>query len=43
MPRFTGEIGSDGDVGTTARSYLRQIAAWERMTKLEENQRALGL
>ena len=39
---FSGEDG-DGDLGTTARSYLRQVAAWERMTKLGCNQQALVL
>ena len=43
VPKFTGEIGGDADVGSSARSYLRQVAAWERMTKLEASQRALVL
>ena len=43
VPKFTGECSGDGDVGTSARSYLRQIAAWERMTKLDVDQRALVL
>ena len=39
---FSGE-DADGDLGTSARSYLRQVAAWERMTKLTSNQQALVL
>ena len=42
IPTFSGEDG-DRDLGTSARSYLRQVAAWERMTKLASNQQALVL
>ncbi|OLP97775.1 Copia protein [Symbiodinium microadriaticum] len=42
IPSFNGE-GESGELGTSARSYLRQIDAWERMTKLAPNQRALVL
>ena len=42
IPSFNGE-GENGELGTSARSYLRQIDAWERMTKLAPNQRALVL
>ncbi len=42
IPTFNGE-GEDGDLGMSARSYLRQIAAWEKMTKLAKDQRALVL
>ncbi|CAE7948536.1 RE1 [Symbiodinium sp. KB8] len=31
------------ELGTSARSYLRQVAAWEKMTKLSLGQRALVL
>ena len=42
IPSFNGE-GESGELGTSARSYLWQIDAWERMTKLAPNQRALVL
>ncbi|CAE7329121.1 GIP, partial [Symbiodinium sp. CCMP2456] len=42
VPSFSGEPES-GDLGASARSYLRQIAAWERMTTLRREQRALVL
>ena len=42
IPTFSGE-GEDGDLGMSARSYPRQIAAWEKMTKLAKDQRALVL
>ncbi|CAE7658216.1 RE1 [Symbiodinium sp. CCMP2456] len=42
VPIFRGE-GEGGELGTSARSYLRQVAAWERMTKLGASQRALVL
>ncbi|CAE7821075.1 KdelR [Symbiodinium sp. CCMP2456] len=42
IPSFNGE-GEGGELGTSARSYLRQIDAWERMTKLHPSQRALVL
>ena len=41
-PTFNGE-GDAAELGTSARSYLRQIAAWERMTKLSKGQQALVL
>ena len=37
----TGDSGDD--IGTTARSYLRQVAAWRRMTRLEEEQQGFTL
>ena len=42
VPTFSGE-GDGGELGASARSYLRQVAAWERMTKLSRSQRALVL
>ena len=42
IPTFSGE-GDGGELGASARSYLRQVAAWERMTKLSKGQRALVL
>ena len=42
IPTFSGE-GEGGELGTSARSYLRQVDAWERMTKLAPCQRALVL
>ena len=43
IPTFSGDVEGTGDLGTSARSYLRQIAAWEKMTKLSPDQRALVL
>ncbi|OLQ15724.1 Copia protein [Symbiodinium microadriaticum] len=43
IPTFSGDVEGTGDLGTSARSYLRQIAAWEKMTKLAPDQRALVL
>ena len=43
IPTFSGEAGETGELGNTARSYLRQVTAWERMTKLSADQRALVL
>ncbi|CAE7216060.1 GIP, partial [Symbiodinium sp. CCMP2456] len=42
VPVFRGE-GEGGELGSSARSYLRQVAAWERMTKLGASQRTLVL
>ena len=42
IPTFSGE-GEGGELGTSAGSYLRQVDAWERMTKLAPCQRALVL
>ena len=43
VPTFSGELDkeSSDDIGTTARSYLRQIAAWRRMTRLSPEQQGL--
>ncbi|CAE7226615.1 RE2, partial [Symbiodinium necroappetens] len=44
VPSFSGNTGDSGDdIGTTARSYLRQVAAWRRMTRLGEEQQGLTL
>ncbi|CAE7504711.1 RE1 [Symbiodinium sp. CCMP2592] len=43
IPSFSGDAEGSGDLGTSARSYLRQVAAWEKMTKLSPSQRALVL
>ncbi|CAE7456103.1 RE1 [Symbiodinium sp. CCMP2592] len=43
VPTFTGESEGNGDLGTSARSYLRQVSAWEKMTKLAPDERALVL
>ncbi|CAE7467344.1 RE2 [Symbiodinium sp. CCMP2456] len=41
VPVFNG--GDDDDVGTSARSYLRQVEAWRRLTYLPANQQGLVL
>ena len=41
VPVFNG--GDDEDVGTSARSYLRQVEAWRRLTYLPSNQQSLVL
>ena len=43
IPSFSGDGDGAADLGTSARSYLRQVAAWEKMTKLSKDQRALVL
>ncbi|CAE7724502.1 GIP [Symbiodinium sp. CCMP2592] len=42
VPGFSGE-GDGDDLGSSARSYLRQVLAWQRMTKLAKEQQALVL
>ncbi|CAE7487299.1 RE1 [Symbiodinium sp. CCMP2592] len=42
IPSFSGE-GDGSELGSSARSYLRQVTAWEKMTKLSKGQRALVL
>ncbi|CAE7263747.1 GIP, partial [Symbiodinium natans] len=43
VPSFSGlDTGSD-DLGTSARSYLRQVAAWRRMTRMSKDQQGLTL
>ena len=41
VPSFSGEDSED--VGTSARSYLRQVEAWRRMTLLPAHQQGLVL
>ena len=41
VPSFSGEDSED--VGTSARSYLRQVEAWRRMTLLPSRQQGLVL
>ncbi|CAE7939825.1 FTSH1, partial [Symbiodinium necroappetens] len=41
---FSGQTSSSGDdLGMSARSYLRQISAWRRMTRMSEDQQGLTL
>ena len=40
VPEFTGEEDREG---TKARSYLRKIEAWKRVTRLKPNKQALVL
>ena len=44
VPAFSGalENGSE-DIGASARSYMRQIAAWRRMTRIDPSRQALTL
>ncbi|CAE7794897.1 unnamed protein product, partial [Symbiodinium microadriaticum] len=44
VPSFSGSTGDQGDdIGTSARSYLRQVSAWRRMTRMSEEQQGLTL
>ena len=43
IPTFSGEAGDMAEIGSSARSYLRQVDAWQRMTKLSTDQQALVL
>ena len=43
VPSFSGKAGENEDIGTTARSYLRQVSAWRRMTRMTEDQQGLTL
>ena len=44
VPSFSGETESeDGDIGVSARSYLRQVIAWRKMTRLAKDKQALVL
>ncbi|CAE7700485.1 GIP [Symbiodinium sp. CCMP2592] len=44
VPTFDGEINSTyDDLGSSARSYVRQVSAWRRMTPLSADQQALTL
>ena len=43
VPVFSGIAGEEGEVGSTARSFLRRVEAWERVTRLPSNQRGVAL
>ncbi|CAE7470136.1 RE2 [Symbiodinium sp. CCMP2592] len=44
VPSFSGSTGDQGDdIGTSARSYLRQVSAWRRMTRMSVDQQGLTL
>ena len=43
MPSFNGASGEEGEVGSTARSFLRKVEAWERVTRLPPHQRGVAL
>ena len=44
VPSFSGVTeNDDGDIGVSARSYLRQVAAWRKMTRLPKDKQALVL
>ena len=42
VPEFTGE-GSESELGRSARSYLRKVAAWLKCTRMAEKDRAVAL
>ena len=42
VPTFSGE-GDSESLGASARSYMRQVQAWRRMTRLEPCQQGLVL
>ena len=44
VPTFSGATNTgDEDIGSSARSYLRQVSAWRRMTRLSKDQQGLTL
>ena len=44
VPSFSGGSGDDGEeLGSTARSYLRQVAAWQKMTRISPCRQGLVL
>ena len=44
IPSFSGAIeNEDSDIGVSARSYLRQVVAWRKMTRLAKDKQALVL
>ena len=44
VPSFSGNVNEDAeDLGSSARSYLRQVSAWRRMTRMSKEQQALTL
>ena len=42
VPEFDGEA-SEADLGQTARSYLRRVQAWLKVTKMHERERPVAL
>ena len=43
VPEFDGEPSSEGDLGKTARSYVRKVQVWLRCTRMAPSQRGLAL
>ena len=44
VPTFDGTLATeDSDLGATARSYLRQVAAWQKMTRASSDRQGLLL
>ena len=44
VPTFDGEINATyDDLGSSARSYVRQVNSWRRMTRLSSDHQALTL
>ena len=44
VPTFSGNMHSgEEDLGSSARSYLRQVSAWRRMTRMSKDQQGLTL
>ena len=43
VPSFSGQSGEEGEIGSAARSYLRKVEAWERVTRLPEHHRGVAL
>ncbi|CAE7585010.1 GIP [Symbiodinium sp. CCMP2592] len=44
VPTFSGAMNSgEDDLGSSARSYLRQVSAWRRMTRMSKDQQGLTL
>ena len=42
VPSFNGQAGEEGEVGSSAISYLRKVEVWERVTRLLVAQWGLG-
>ena len=42
VPEFNGE-GTEADLGQSARSYLRRVQAWLKVTKMPERERPIAL
>ncbi|CAE7462138.1 GIP [Symbiodinium sp. CCMP2456] len=43
VPSFSGHSGEEGEIGSAARSFLRKVEAWERVTRLPEHHRGVAL